>query len=681
MKHIKIYVKGAMSFSINSILFLTGIAAFLLSVSITVSAQALQAVESKITDVTVFESQAQVVREVQVHARAGNNTVILKNLPGLLRDESLRIKASKGVKITDIKIETRMVRDSSKMVTDKTPAIADSLKGVIDKSANRIALYEAKQKLIESFKSQFVKNLNEKLYSDAKTMHQWSELLEYTGKNLSQVLIGKRREQRIRNKAEMELNNIQDKKTQNDVVLVRLKDVVVTFQSESAQTVTFNPVYRISGCGWNAQYDLRVDSNDKTAQIQYYGMVSQNTGEDWDGVNVVLSTADPVNNNELPELKPLIVGKEYRPPTPPNSKLPDTKSEKHVTVQYSKNYGLEYNQSELVGSVTDALTGEPLIHANIIIENSKSGGTTDINGNFRIITIPNPKVKVTVTCIGYITTSTYILLEDQMTATLTVTLNEAAIQSSELVIVADKPEVEKNMTTTMIFSSDDVQAVAVGEKQGDFKFVSTSAKSLSTVFAIPSKTVIPSDNLQHKVTIAIKTLPAAFEYIAVPRVSQAVYLKGKIVNSIDYPLLPGAVSIFVDNEFVNTTIIKTIVPTDTLELPLGVDNRIKMERKLVRKYTESGGTFSKSKTVSYNYENILTNMRGTKETVTVRDNFPLSVTDAVKVTLIEPDPAVVKPSSVNGLEWKTEIGSGEKKILPVTFKVIAQEDAEIMGLD
>jgi hypothetical protein len=681
MKHIKIYVKGAMSFSLNSVLFLTGITAFLLSDSITVTAQALQSVESKITGVTVFESQAQVVREVQVHAKAGSNTVILKNLPGLLRDESLRIKASKGVKITDIKIETRMVRDSSKMVADKTTAIADSLKRVIDKSANRIALYDAKQKLIESFKSQFVKNLNEKLYSDAKTMHQWSELLEYTGKNLSQVLVGKRREQRIRNKAEIELNNIQDKKTQNDVVLVRLKDVVVTYQSESEQTVTFNPVYRISGCGWNAQYDLRVDSNDKTAQIQYYGMVSQNTGEDWNGVNVVLSTADPVNNNELPELNPLIVGKEYRPPTPPNSKLPDPKSGKHVTVQYSKNYGLEYNQSELVGNVTDAKTGEALLGVQVVLENAQGGGQTDLNGNFRIVTVPSSNARVKIQFIGYKTMLEFINLEPQTTATLTIGMEETLVQSSACVIIADKPEVEKNMTTTRMSTSDDIQVLPVGEKQGDFKFVSTSAKSLSTVFTIPAKTAIPSDNLKHKVTIAIKTLPASYEYIAVPRVSQAVYLKGKIVNANDYPLLPGAVSIFVDNEFVNTTTIKTIVPTDTLELPLGVDNRIKMERKLVRKFTESGGTFSNSKTIAYDYENNLTNMRGTKETITVMDNFPFSETEAVKVSLIEPDPAVVKPSAANGLEWKIELNPGEKRTLPVKFTVTSKEGDKIYGLD
>jgi hypothetical protein len=644
-------------------------------------AQSVQNVEAKIQSVTVFESQAQVHREAQVQARAGSNIVVFKNLSGLLRDESLRIKGSNGVKISDIKIETRMVKDSSKIGTDRTTAIADSLKKVIDLAVNRIALYDAKQKLIESFKNQYVKNLNEKLYSNAQSMHPWTELLEYVDKNLSRIIIGKRREQRERTKAELELSALQEGQKQNQDVLIRVKDVVVSYNSESEQTVTFNPVYRVSACGWNAQYDLRVDSNDKTAQIQYYGMVSQNTGEDWSNVNVLLSTADPVNNNEAPELEPYVIGKDFHYTAPTGKKELPSKERPGVFVSYSKNYGLEYNQSELVGSVTDALTGEPLMGVNVIIEKSQIGAVTDFRGNFRIIAAPNPKVKLKVSCIGYNSTGTNISLEDQTTATITIALNEASVQASEVVVVAERPEVLKEATSTRRMSSDDLQVLPGGGKQADFMFTNTSAKSLSTVFAIPAKTSIPSDNLKHKVTIAVKTLPAAFEYIGVPRVSQAVYLKGKIVNANDYPLLPGTVSIFVDNEFVNTTTIKTIVPTDTLELPLGVDNRIKMERKLVRKFTESVGTFSNSKTIAYDYENNVTNMRGTKETITVTDNFPLSETETVKVSLIEPNPAVVKPSAANGLEWKIELNPGEKRTLPVKFTVTSKEGDKIYGLD
>ena len=39
-------------------------------------------------------------------------------------------------------------------------------------------------------------------------------------------------------------------------------------------------------------------------EIRYFGMVSQNTGEDWDGVALRLSTANPALGGQHPELQP-----------------------------------------------------------------------------------------------------------------------------------------------------------------------------------------------------------------------------------------------------------------------------------------------------------------------------------------------------------------------------------------
>ena len=43
---------------------------------------------------------------------------------------------------------------------------------------------------------------------------------------------------------------------------------------------------------------------------------------------------------------------------------------------------------KLVGKVTDKNTGEPLIGANILLQNTNLGAATDENGEFIIINIP-----------------------------------------------------------------------------------------------------------------------------------------------------------------------------------------------------------------------------------------------------------------------------------------------------
>ena len=39
--------------------------------------------------------------------------------------------------------------------------------------------------------------------------------------------------------------------------------------------------YVVSNASWTPKYDLRVSSADRTMQVTYFGMVQQNTGENW----------------------------------------------------------------------------------------------------------------------------------------------------------------------------------------------------------------------------------------------------------------------------------------------------------------------------------------------------------------------------------------------------------------
>ncbi len=39
--------------------------------------------------------------------------------------------------------------------------------------------------------------------------------------------------------------------------------------------------YVVSNASWTPKYDLRVSSVERTMHVSYFGMVQQNTGEDW----------------------------------------------------------------------------------------------------------------------------------------------------------------------------------------------------------------------------------------------------------------------------------------------------------------------------------------------------------------------------------------------------------------
>lgn len=55
--------------------------------------------------------------------------------------------------------------------------------------------------------------------------------------------------------------------------------VLLTVQEEAEIQLLIS--YVVSNASWTPKYDLRVSSAERAMQVSYFGMVEQNTGEDW----------------------------------------------------------------------------------------------------------------------------------------------------------------------------------------------------------------------------------------------------------------------------------------------------------------------------------------------------------------------------------------------------------------
>jgi hypothetical protein len=86
-------------------------------------------------------------------------------------------------------------------------------------------------------------------------------------------------------------------KTERDAV------IVVDKSNNAPGTVRLN--YLVSAASWRPQYKLRAGKESEAVQVEYLAAVTQQSGEDWPNVKVVLSTAQPMLNAAPPELKML----------------------------------------------------------------------------------------------------------------------------------------------------------------------------------------------------------------------------------------------------------------------------------------------------------------------------------------------------------------------------------------
>jgi uncharacterized protein (TIGR02231 family) len=255
-------------------------------------------------------------------------------------------------------------------------------------------------------------------------------------------------------------------------------------------------------------------------------------------------------------------------------------------------------------------------------------------------------------------------------------LDAAAVQMEGITVTAERPLVSKSATNAMALQSGVLSTNIVG-----FQTSILQSGTTSTAFEIPAKTTVPGNNSKRKVTITVASLGGEFKYSSVPKLQPRAYFKATVINSIDFPLLDGTTSVFVDNNYVSNSHMSTVMPGEKFDAFLGVDDGIRVERKILNKLTETTGFFSKSKKTTYDILIALENLKKTTETIAVQENIPISRNEKIKVNVELPKPDELQADADGFLKWNLELKPGEKKELHLKFSIEYPTDFTISALE
>ncbi len=101
---------------------------------------------------------------------------------------------------------------------------------------------------------------------------------------------------------------------------------------------------------------------------------------------------------------------------------------------------------KISGMVTDQKTGEPLMGANVVVQEAEMGAAADMQGQFSIANIPPGTYTVKVSMIGYATqVITGVRVEIDLTTSLDVEMNVQSIQGETVEVVAEKKVIKKDV--------------------------------------------------------------------------------------------------------------------------------------------------------------------------------------------------------------------------------------------
>jgi uncharacterized protein (TIGR02231 family) len=209
----------------------------------------------------------------------------------------------------------------------------------------------------------------------------------------------------------------------------------------------------------------------------------------------------------------------------------------------------------------------------------------------------------------------------------------------------------------------------------------------SVTFTLP-RTVTVRSNAQKQQRTRIAAIDARpeFVHVTVPALTNAVYVRGELLNSSAYQLLPGPASIFIGQDYVGPTTLDSVAPQGRFKVHFGIDQAVRATRTILAKNTSSTGLFAGGRRTSYDYRIEIDN--GTRKPITIEvwDRQPVSRSDQIQVELVDlshplaGDAEYVDEQKPLGLlKWvlSTPATATGKSALAVTYGVHISRDKDI----
>jgi uncharacterized protein (TIGR02231 family) len=221
---------------------------------------------------------------------------------------------------------------------------------------------------------------------------------------------------------------------------------------------------------------------------------------------------------------------------------------------------------------------------------------------------------------------------------------------------------------------------SAGATENLLKETVVNEENTSFSFVLPRKVDIVSDGQPHRVSIAKSNPDAKYTWFTIPKLIQNAFLKASMKNPFTFPLLPGSISVFLDQKLVGTASVnETILPEGELELSLGIDEGIKIERKLVKKNTDYAGLLKKETTVYYEYAIEITNGKNKEVTLDLNDQFPISRNEKIRIETEAPKGGATV-NEEGKITWNITLAPGAKKTIPLKFNISYPKEASVSGL-
>ncbi|MBK7504838.1 MAG: mucoidy inhibitor MuiA family protein [Bacteroidetes bacterium] len=588
------------------------------------------AVDSKIKNVTVFLSGAQISRTATTPLSKGRNELLFKGISPNIDKESIQLSGEGKFTIVSVAHQYNFLEETnSKEQVKQLMEQSKKYKEQIEDLTIQIDVFKAEEQML--VKNQEIGGSNTGVKaSDLKESVDFQRLRMTEVK--SKILENNRAITKINleyNKVLKQINELQAKRYDP------LSEIVVVVEAFDATKAEFDLSYFVSSAGWTPSYDLKVEQLNQPINLKYKASVFQSTGEDWNNIKLTLSTGDPQLGGEKPTISSWYLGQ-----LPPYMVKKEKDANKNIR--------------QVSGLVYDSNTNEPLIGVTVSVVGTSFGTTTDLDGKYTIA-IPIGVSQLTFSYVGY-TDITRNITGNLMNVNM---IEDAQILEEIVVSASNNLSGMLEGSTPGLYYSSKVKKL-----KSEYKSLGIEENYQPTTvsFTIEKNYTILSDGESNSVEIKDVLIPADYQYYCAPAFDKDAFLTAKIIDWESLNLLEGEANLFFEGTYLGKSLINPMINTDTMEISLGRDKGIQITRVKLKDFSKKQFLGS-NRIEQRTWEISVRNNKKQPINLILQDQYPISNRKEISVERIENEGAIL--DEIEGfLTWNLNImPSTEKKVM------------------
>ncbi|MCF1716061.1 mucoidy inhibitor MuiA family protein [Flavihumibacter sp. RY-1] len=586
--------------------------------------------DTKIESVTVFLKGAEIKRTGTVAVPLGKSELVLQGISTDIESPSVQVKLEGDLTILSVGVRKNFLQEEK--IREEVKQLQDQINGIEEKQSRQRKMLE----VLKQEEAMLVRNQELKSGTVAVKPADLKAALDFQRERLEELYNKQLEIEKSQVKLEKDKQSLRNQANEmNSVRNLAVNEIYAVVECRRAGLVPLSATYLVNKAGWHPSYSISVKDISAPLDIQFVANVYQSSGEVWKDIKLALSSGNPSQNNEKPQLEPWYL----RYMTPGMS---------------SGQFRNVLNGTAAQGRVVED-KGMPIAGASVMVKGTAAGTLTDANGYFSLNAVPRGATLV-VSSVGF--------QGREMIFTggfLSIPLAYSANALEEVVVMGYGG------------TSDALEGSVAGVQRSKREMspkpleVTTTYQPTTTKYEIKEIYTILNDGKVNTIDVKKSSLPAVYEYYAAPKLEEAAYLTARLTNWQELELMAGEANLFFEGTFLGKSFIDPALAEDTLYLSLGRDANVIVKRTLVKDFSSKrfmGGNKSESK----QFELSVRNNKKQPITILLEDQYPISTMKEIEVERDGHDGG--RLNSETGLvSWNLTLAPGTEQKKTIRFTV------------